>query len=331
VEPSRYVFESVEAELGAQAVWVHEQVREILQEADPSAWRADRAEALRQRVRSVVAALKRRSGDFGVPTAGSVSSLFPERLRNLGAVMERALPAESTRSRWAAFVGEVHPAYEALLASLSTTAAVPSIRPHRPTNYARSLLHFGSSAVGCAAVALFPSRSGPLWIAVAFFTYAWSMEALRRIDPRINARLMRFYGSVAHPHEHFRVNSATWFATALVLLAAFATRPGMMAGLAVLGVADPIAALVGRRWGKHMLRTGRSLEGTLAFFVSGMFAAVVALALVNTGSVGKVLALAALAAFAGALAELFTKKLDDNLTIPLVAGTVVSLAALGGF
>jgi dolichol kinase len=315
-------------EVGAQAVWVHEQVREILREADPSAWRADRAEALRQRVRSVVAALKRWSGDFGVSDAAGVSALFPDRLRRLGAAMERALPAESTRSRWAAFVGEVHPEYEALLATLPASASVPN---HRPTNYARSLLHFGSSAVGCAAVALSPSRFPPLAIAIAFFTYAWGMEAARRISPRVNARLMRFYGPVAHPHEHHRVNSATWFATALVLLAAFATRPGMMAGLSVLGVADPIAALVGRRWGKHMLRTGRSLEGTLAFFASGLIAAAVGLALVGTGSAGKIVALAALAAFAGALAELWTTKLDDNLTIPVVAGAVVTLATLGAF
>jgi dolichol kinase len=309
-------------------MWVHEQVREILREADPSAWRADRAEALRQRVRSVVASLKRRSGD-GAPIApAGVSPLFPERLRSLGAAMERALPTESTRSRWAAFVGEVHPEYEALLAALPASAAVPS---HRPTNYARSLMHFTSAAVGCVSVACFPSRFTQLAIAISFFTYAWTMEASRRISPKINAHLMRLYGSVAHPHEHFRVNSGTWFATALVLLAAFASRPGMMAGLAVLGVADPVAALVGRRWGKHTLRAGRSLEGTLAFFASGMLAAIVGLAIVGAGPAGRIVTSAALAALAGAIAELVTKKLDDNLTIPVAVGAALTLATLAGF
>jgi len=318
----------VEAELGAQTAWVQEQVRQILREADPSAWRADRADALRQRVGSLVAMLKRRSGDASAEAAG-VAALFPERLRSLGAAMERALPTESTRSRWAAFVGEVHPEYEALLASLPPSAAVPS---HRPTNYARSLLHFASSAVGCTSVALFPHRSTQLVISLSFLAYAWSMEGARRISPRVNARLMRFYGAVAHPHEKFRINSGTWFATALVLLAAFASRPGMMAGLAVLGVADPVAALVGRRWGKHTLRAGRSLEGTLAFFVSGMIAAAGALALVGTGAVGTVFALAAAGALAGAIAELgTTTKLDDNLTIPVVVGAVVTLGTMGAF
>jgi dolichol kinase len=303
----------VEAELGAENAWVHEQVREILREADPSAWRADRAEALRQRVRSLVATLE--------------SAVFPERLRRLGSAMARALPTESTRSRWAAFVGEVHPEYEAVLAALPASAAVPN---HRPTNYARSLMHFTSAAVGCASVALFPSRYTQLAISLSFFAYAWTMEGTRRMSPRINAHLMRLYGSVAHPHERFRVNSGTWFATALVLLSAFATRPGMMAGLAVLGVADPIAALVGRRWGRHMLRAGRSLEGTLAFFVSGTIAAVVGLAILHVAPATRLVELAALGAFVGAIAELVTKKLDDNLTIPLAVGAAVTLATLGG-
>jgi dolichol kinase len=180
-------------------------------------------------------------------------------------------------------------------------------------------------------VTLFPSRYTQLTISLSFFAYVWIMEGTRRISPRINAHLMRLYGRVAHPHEHFRVNSGTWFATALVLLSAFATRPGMMAGLAVLGVADPVAALVGRRWGRHTLRAGRSLEGTLAFFVSGTSAAIVGLAILGVGPAGKVIALAALGALAGAIAELVTKKLDDNLTIPLAVGAAVTLATLGGF
>jgi len=224
----------------------------------------------------------------------------------------------------------MQPEYGALLAS--PAASVAAVVPiHRPTNYARNLMHFTSAAVGCASVASFPSRFTQLAIALSFFTYAWSMEAARRISPRFNARIMHFYARVAHPHEYVRVNSATWFATALVLLAAFATRPGMMAGLAVLGVADPVAALVGRRWGKRMLRAGRSLEGTLAFFASGMLAAVAGLALLGAEPAAKIIALAALAALAGAVAELVSTKLDDNLTIPVTVGAVVTLATLGAF
>jgi dolichol kinase len=316
---------TLEAEMGLQAAWVRDEVRQILRDADPSAWRAEGAEELRQRVRAIVAMVRQRSSE-ALP--GGSSPRFAERLRSLVATMERALPAESSRSRWEAFVGTVHPEYEALLAALPPGQTAAS---HRPTNYARSLFHVTWAAVGVTSVALFPSRAVQLGVASTFATYAWSMEIVRRVSPAFNTRLMRLYGRVAHPHEWYRVNSATWFATALVLLAAFATRQGMIAALAVLGVADPLAALVGRRWGRHPLRAGRSLEGTLAFFVSGALAAAAALMLVGAGSAARVAGLAAAGALAGAFAELWTTTaLDDNFTIPAAVGAIVTLGTLGG-
>lgn len=105
------------------------------------------------------------------------------------------------------------------------------------------------------------------------------------------------------------------------------TRPATMASLAVLGVADPVAALVGRRWGRHRLRAGRSLEGTVAFAVSG--ALVAALALLAAGGLSgmEVALFALLAGVVGAIAELVTTRLDDNLTIPVAVGAALTAAA----
>lgn len=202
------------------------------------------------------------------------------------------------------------------------------IRPAhaRPTNIARTAFHAGAAAVAITAVLTLPSRGWLIAIPAAFAVYAWSMETARRLSPRINDTLMRFYAPIAHPLERHRVNSATWFGTALLILALFATKPAMIAGCAILGVADPIAGMIGRRWGRHRLRNGRSLEGALAFFVAGTIAAALALGILAGGHVGLVLGLAAVCAFAGALTELFSARLDDNLTIPLVVGTIATLA-----
>jgi dolichol kinase len=248
---------------------------------------------------------------------------FDDRLRGLLTAMERSLPDRSSRAEWADFVGEVHPAYEALVAALPAQSA-PSVRP---TNYARSIFHLASAGVALTAVALLPSRAWLIAAPAAFAAYAWSMEIARRISPRLNDRLMRFYGAIVHPHERYRVNSATWYATALVVLASFASRPAMIAAVVVLGVADPVAALVGRRFGRHMLRSGRSLEGTLAFFVSGTLAASLALAVVAPAPIAITFRLAVAAGLSGAITELVTVKLDDNLTIPLAVGAVVTALA----
>ena len=218
----------------------------------------------------------------------------------------------------------MHPEYQALVEMLPAGVAPPTVRP---TNYARSTFHFISAAVALTTVALVPSRFVVTLIALAFATYAWSMEIGRRTIPGMNARLMRLYGPVAHPHEHYSVNSATWYTTALVFLALFTTRHASMASLAVLGVADPIAALIGRRWGRHPLRAGRSLEGTLAFFASGSLAAAVALLLAGGLPIRSLVAFSLLAGLAGAAAELATARIDDNLTIPVTVGAVLTVAA----
>jgi dolichol kinase len=293
-------------------------VRDVLRDADPSAWRTERAEELRRRVREIIARVRARWAERGAEPAPRLD----EHLNTLAQTMERALPDSAARKPWAEFVGEVHPDYEAFVAALPS----PSGPAVRPTNVPRSLFHFASAAVALAAVALLPSRGWLIAIPGGFAVYAWSMELGRRFSPRLNDHLMRLYGPVAHPHERYRVNSATWYASALVLLALFATVPAMMAAVMVLGVADPVAAFVGRRWGKHALRAGRSLEGSLAFLVSGAMAAGVVLAAAHVGAPGTIAVLALLSGLAGAIAELYATRLDDNFTIPLAVGAIATLA-----
>ena len=309
----------VQSESFGEASWVHE-VRAILTDADASAWRAERADELRGRVKAVVAYVRERHRE----RSEAQSSARLLRTEALLATMERALPAEPTRARWAAFVGEVHPEYEALVHELPAPSESP-LKAVRPTNYARSVFHCASAMVGVVTVGLVRAHAIIVGIAVSFAVYAWAQEIGRRFSPRFNDWLMKMYGPVSHPHERYRINSATWYATALVILALVASRPATMAALAILGVADPVAALVGRRWGKHRFRTGRSLEGMLGFLVSGMVVASLALVFAGGLALGQILVLAFVGAAVGAVVELVTTKLDDNLTIPIAVGGAMTL------
>jgi dolichol kinase len=90
-------------------------------------------------------------------------------------------------------------------------------------------------------------------------------------------------------------------------------------------VADPAAGIVGRRLGRIRLRARRSLEGTLAFLAAGTLAALASLTVFHAIPWPERLMVALVGAAAGALAELFTTRLDDNLTIPLtVAGAAAA-------
>ncbi len=201
----------------------------------------------------------------------------------------------------------------------------------RPTNVARSLFHVLSGVVALAAIRSVPSRRWLVGAAGAIFVAAWAMETSRRRSEAINERLMRLFGPVAHAHERHRVNSSTWYATALLALALFAPLVAAEIGVLVLAIADPAAGMMGRRFGRVRFASGRSLEGALTFLVVAFAVAFAWLSLAGAVPLSARLMLAAGGAVAGAVTELGAVRVDDNLSIPLVvAASVTATGALAG-
>ena len=92
----------------------------------------------------------------------------------------------------------------------------------------------------------------------------------------------------------------------------------------VLGLADPAAAWVGRRWGQVQLVNGRTLEGSLAFALVGTISAFGVVALLYASvSLWMAFLLSLVAGIVGAVTELLCRRVDDNLAIPLMVGAAV--------
>lgn len=256
-------------------------------------------------------------------TEGGDSSLA-DRLAALVDAMSEP-PEEPRRAAWLAYRARVQPHYEAVVSDLRAERVdVPSLRP---TNYARNALHVTSSASGIVLIEFVPDARIPIAVALSFAIVGWALEIGRRKSDAINAFCMKLFGATAHPHEAHRINSATWYASALALIALVQNVPAAAVALLVLGLGDPAAAIIGRRYGRIKLVHGRTLEGTLAFVVVGATLSFAWLSIFH-GTISPLRALlAAIAgAVAGAVAELTSKRLDDNLTIPLVAFGVAALA-----
>jgi dolichol kinase len=278
----------------------------LLSDIDAARWRDEMAGAFRQKLEVMTRQMEHR-----------------RRLQPLREALVTEVPKLPTgpgevASRWLAFKQRMQPAYAAVAEALRAEEIhVPSLRP---TNYRRSLFHVSSALVALAVIELLPS-SLVLTGAIIWALFAWSCEVSRRVSPRVNTVLMRFFGPVAHEHESHRVNSATWYASALVLLA-LTHNPALCAvAVMVLGVGDPMAALIGRRFGKTRLIHGRSLEGTLAFVASGALVSFAVLRLLHAASfsLGTAALMAVAAAVAGAIAELVSLRVDDNFSIPMAA------------
>lgn len=220
---------------------------------------------------------------------------------------------------WAQLRDSVAQHYSALAQALEE-AGLTHVRHHRPVNWNRSLFHVGMGVGASLFFLHLVTVPQARWVALGVAAMCWTLETTRRVYPGLNRFLMWIFSKVAHEHEAVRVNSATWFSTAVLVLALLFPNPAGILGLLTVAVGDPVAGIIGRRWGKHRLASGRSWEGSLSF-VAASLALGVPYLLVYEPSLGglRVAAMAGAAALAGAAVELFVDRIDDNLAVPVAA------------
>lgn len=217
--------------------------------------------------------------------------------------------------------------YEALFAYVRRTHSAASERlTHiKPKNIWRNLFHVSTGVLAVSLYELVWDRTGMLILGASVLATFLGLDALRRLWPHTNGLLVgRLFGHISRPAEAYKLPSATWYMGALLLGVVLFPKHAIEVGTLVLAFGDPVAALVGKTWGTRKLFRDKSVNGTLAFM--GAAALVVTGFLLMVGYAP----LAALgiglgAASAGAVAELFSHRVDDNFSIPLFAGGIAAL------
>lgn len=192
----------------------------------------------------------------------------------------------------------------------------------RRRELARKTIHVGASLAAAGVVWRLPSLDAATALAAATFV-ALTLEVLRRVAPGFGRWFHRRVGGMMRDREAHRLTGATTLAIGYTLAAvAFPGRPALI-GILLTGVADAVAAVVGKRFGSVRYPGGKSLEGSLAFFAS----AVLLVWAVPGIGLGGALAVAGLAT----LLEAPTLPVDDNLYLPVaVSAAVAVLAAFSG-
>jgi dolichol kinase len=132
------------------------------------------------------------------------------------------------------------------------------------------------------------------------------------------------FGTMLRHHElnreRLHLNGATWITLAAFILIAFFPKTIAVTSFAMVSVSDTVAALVGKKFGRHFFGR-KSFEGSLAFFISALpIVAVIPGLLLPVGIV---------MAAAGTITEALVLKIggfriDDNLSVPL-AGAIAGM------
>lgn len=293
----------------------------FLESLDPSVWREEALHA----TRDAVISLKETSGTLSEWYARTPDCSDAEaRVRAAVETLRSAIPTPEAvvdRGTVLDLLDELTPLYEAMATALSQRGE-PVVHL-RPTNWARSIVHVCSGLAMMICVEHVFTQTTAFYAAMAWVVWAWSLEITRRFSPRWNDILMSFFSSVSRDHERYRVNAATWYGTALLILTLTAWGPAGVAGLLALAVGDPIAGNIGRRYGRVRLWGGKSLEGALAFAGATWIAVGLYLAAYHPMGWGAWLAILLVSGVVGSITEVMSIRIQDNFSIPVFTAWAV--------
>ena len=150
------------------------------------------------------------------------------------------------------------------------------------------------------------------------------IDMQRRVKPQVQALLKHYLGDVFRPEEAQTFSGATHLGLGVLLTTVFFDHKTAIMALTILAVCDSVASLVGEKYG-HIKIGNKTLEGSLAFFISGMV--IICLFIWGFGYKAIFLWENIFALIATTFAELYSQKLkmNDNVLIPLVYSLSVAL------
>ena len=180
----------------------------------------------------------------------------------------------------------------------------------------RKLIHLSSLSI--PIVYYFIPRSAAIIILSVLSAAAVILDLSRYFYPQVGRVFYSIFGFLLRRHEvdteKKNLNGATYVLISALICAIVFPKIFFITGFAILIISDSSAALVGRKFGRHKF-LAKSLEGTLAFFVS---ASIVVLFTPKINNLLTEYLIGIIAAAVGAIVENISfGYADDNLTIPI--------------
>jgi dolichol kinase len=121
---------------------------------------------------------------------------------------------------------------------------------------------------------------------------------------------------ITREHERERVAAHIYFAAASFIVVYFFPEEVAIGAIALATLGDALAAIIGKTFGRHRFSNGKSVEGSLAYFLTGM--------VILTPLVGFLPAF--IGSLAGTIAEFYNLPPDDNFSNQLAVAAAVYLA-----
>lgn len=160
------------------------------------------------------------------------------------------------------------------------------------------------------------------------------LEQIRINYPELSGNIKIINKYLFRAEEQLKESAGVPYVMGILLTLISFPKVVALVAIYTLAVADPMSAIIGIKYGKTKIVPHKSLEGSLAFFVSSFLITFLVFFWWTSYlqiMLGSVILLSFLVAFIGSLFEMIPLRLDDNLTIPLfTAGMTLLLCSMLG-
>jgi len=150
-------------------------------------------------------------------------------------------------------------------------------------------------------------------------------EQVRIKYPELSSFFSKVNIILYRAEEQFEVASAMPYAASCLLVIFAFPKGAAIISILFLGLGDPLAALVGIKYGKHKMTPNRSIEGSVAFFIMAFLICFFVIGRFYSNYV-QILVFSFVGALIGAISDFIETRLDDNITIPFISASLISLA-----
>jgi len=194
-------------------------------------------------------------------------------------------------------------------------------RPAGRVQPLRKLIHLGGAAF--PLLYLFAPRSTLVWVTLIALALVVLVEGGRQVWSPLERWVESFIGPAMRAGEERKPTAGTWSMLGIAITVLAFERELAIPAMFYAQLGDPAAEIVGRRWGRHRLPNGKSLEGSL-----GCFGVSLAVGLGCCQALPLSPGVAALGALVATVAEAAPLPLGDNLLMAPLGGLAMTLAAL---
>ncbi len=211
------------------------------------------------------------------------------------------------------------------LKSLQQDDSVENLQHYATIDFKNEIIRKGIHLLSLSipAIYYFIPQNLALQILIPITLAFVSVDLGRFYSPTIRNWYFRWFGWLLRKHEQRndtkRLNGASNVLISAILCVLIFPKIIMVNAFSILIISDTTSALVGRRFGKRRF-LAKTLEGSLAFFISATL--VILVAPKAQYHIGEYF-IGIVAAAIGAIVEALSIHIDDNLSIPLSIGFVL--------